>query len=283
MIFKRMTKRMKSFLLLLPTLAFLTGLYAYPLLKMLKLSLFDPSLTFKHYLHFYSNPAYLEVLILTFKISLVVTFFCLLLGYPIAYLLSSTPPRISNIMMICVVVPFWTSILVRTYAWMVLLGRKGIVNDLLISSGAISSPLKLMYNLFGVNIGMVHILLPFAILPMYSVMKGIDRNLLKASQNLGASPLRSFFKVFLPLSLPGVGASVLLTFILALGFFITPALLGGLRDVMISMLIETQVGELLNWGFASALASILLFVTLIIFFIFNRFLGFEKMWGGSLS
>jgi putative spermidine/putrescine transport system permease protein len=213
----------------------------------------------------------------------VMTFLVVLYAYPLFQLLSSVPPKTLNLLMILVVIPFWTSILVRTYAWMVLLGRKGIINNLLLSLGTIHSPIKLMYNLLGVNIGMVHILLPFAILPMYSVMKGIDRNLLKAAQNLGASPTRSFFKVFLPLSLPGVGASVLLTFILALGFFITPALLGGLRDVMISMLIETQVGELLNWGFASALAVILILITLIIFFIFNRFLGFEKMWGGTMS
>jgi len=279
----RIGKKMKLFLLLLPALAFLAGLYAYPLLDMLKLSLFDPTFTLKHYLHFYKSPAYFQVLLITFKISLIVTLLSLLLGYPISYLLASMPPRVTNILMIFVIIPFWTSVLVRTYAWMVLLGREGIINNLLRSSGLISSPLKLMYNLLGVNVAMVHILLPFAILPMYSVMKGIDRNLLKAAQNLGASPTRSFIKVYLPLSLPGVGASVLLTFILALGFFITPALMGGLGDVMISMLIETQVNELLNWGFASALATILLLLTLVMFFIFNRFLGFEKMWGGPTS
>ncbi len=279
----QVNKKIKTLLLLAPLMIFLLVLYAYPLFQIFKLSFFDPIFTLKHYIHFYERPAYFQVFVLTFKISLLVTFFCLILGYPVSYLLSSVPSKTLNPLMIFVVIPFWTSILVRTYAWMVLLGRKGIINNFLLSLGAIQSPIKLMYNLFGVNIGMVHILLPFAILPMYSVMKGIDRNLLKAAQNLGASPTRSFFKVFLPLSLPGVGASVLLTFTLALGFFITPALLGGLGDVMVSMLIETQVGELLNWGFASALAVILLLITLIIFFIFNRFLGFEKMWGGTMS
>ena len=277
-----MTKKTKTLLLLFPTLAFLVGLYAYPLVDMLKLSFVDPTFTLKHYIHFYASPAYFQVVLITFKISFLVTLLCLVLGYPISYLLATQPPRVTNILMIFILIPFWTSVLVRTYAWMVLLGREGIINNLLRSAGIISSPLKLMYNLFGVNVAMVHILLPFAILPMYSVMKGIDRNLLKAAQNLGASPTRAFIKIYLPLSLPGVGASVLLTFILSLGFFITPALMGGLRDVMISMLIETQVNELLNWGFASAMATIFLFLTLIIFFIFNRFLGFEKMWGNSI-
>jgi putative spermidine/putrescine transport system permease protein len=276
-------KGMKTLLLLLPTLAFLTGLYLYPLSHMLLLSFFDPGFTLRHYLHIFEVPTYLQVYIVTLKISAIVTLVSLLLGYPIAYLLASMPPRITNLLIVLVIVPFWTSYLVRTYAWMVLLGRNGIINNLLIWLGAVSSPLKLTYNLFGVSVAMIHMLLPFAILPMYSVMKGIDRNLLKAAQNLGASPIRSFVKVYLPLSIPGVGASVLLTFILALGFFITPALMGGLREVMISMLIETQVSELLNWGFASALATILLVFTLIIFFLFKRFLGFERMAGGTIS
>jgi putative spermidine/putrescine transport system permease protein len=276
-------KGFTAFLLLLPTLAFLAGFYAYPISKMLLLSFFDPTFTLKHYQHAYKVPVYLEVFLLTLKISSVVTLLCLLLGYPISYLLSSVRARYVNMLMILVVVPFWTSYLVRTYAWMVLLGRSGIINNLLFWSGIISSPLKLMYNLFGVSVAMVHMLLPFAILPMYSVMKGIDRNLLKAAQNLGASPARSFIKVYLPLSLPGVGASVLLTFIMALGFFITPALMGGPRDMMVSMLIENQINELLNWGFGSALATGLFSFTLIMFFFFNRFLGFDKVGGGTIS
>jgi putative spermidine/putrescine transport system permease protein len=179
--------------------------------------------------------------------------------------------------MIVVILPFFTAILVRTYAWMVILGRNGIINQLLIYWGIVSEPLKLMHNLFGVYVGMVQILLPFMILPLCSVMLGIDRRLMNAAESLGANPLRVFWHIFLPLSLPGVGGGCLLVFIIALGFFITPRLLGGVSDVMISSYIETQVNQLLKWGFASAMAVVLLMITLLIFPIYNRFFGIGKI------
>jgi ABC-type spermidine/putrescine transport system permease subunit I len=181
--------------------------------------------------------------------------------------------------MIMVVLPFFTAFLVRTYAWMVILGRNGLINQVLMNWGIISTPLKLIYNLIGVYIGMVQILLPFMILPVYSVMVGIDRGLMKAGESLGANPFRVFFHIFLPLSLPGVGAGSILVFIISLGFFITPALLGGANDVMISMLIESQVNELLNWGFASALGTILLVIILPAFILYVRVLGTNKIMG----
>jgi putative spermidine/putrescine transport system permease protein len=266
------------FLLSVPLL-FLITFYAYPISQMLLRSFFDPDFTFRHYIHFFSEEAYLNVLLNTFKMSVSVTLLCLSLGYPVAYLLASLPSRVSNLLMIMVVLPFFTAILVRTYAWMVILGRNGLINQFLLEWGLISSPLKLMHNLFGVYVGMVHILLPFMILPIYSVMVGIDRNLMKAAQNLGANPARVFLHVFLPLSLPGVGGGCLLVFIIALGFFITPSLLGGISDVMISMFIETQVNQLLNWGFAAAMAVLLLVLTLLIFSFYNRFFGIERMVG----
>ena len=179
--------------------------------------------------------------------------------------------------MTLVIVCLWTSILVRSYAWMAILQRTGIINTLLIKAGFIAQPLKLMYNSFGVTVGMAHVLLPFMIMPLYGVMKGIDRNLLKAAQNLGASPFKAFVRVFIPLSVPGIAAGCILVFVVALGFFITPALLGGGRVVMISNLIDTQVNQLLNWGLAAAISIVLIVITLTLFYIANRFLGLFKM------
>ncbi len=279
--FKVLQRKTKIRWLLLLTLPFLFLLifYAYPIFQMLRLSLFDPEFTTKHFVRFFKVPAYLHVLVNTFKMSMSVTIICLFLGYPVAYLLSITSSKIRNLLMIFVILPFFTAILVRTYAWMVILGRNGVLNQLLMNWGIISSPLKLMHNLFGVHIGMVHILLPFMILPMYSVMAGIDRDLMKAANSLGANPFRVFFHIFLPLSLPGIGGGSLLVFIIALGFFITPSLLGGVSDVMIAMFIETHVSSLLNWGFASAMGVLLLVGTLLIFPFYNRLVGINKIMG----
>jgi len=275
----RRRSTLRWYLLLFLPLLFSLTFYAYPISRMLLRSVFDPGFTVDHYRHFFREAAYSSVLLNTFKMSISVTLICLILGYPVAYLLANLPTRVSNLLMIMVVLPFFTAILVRTYAWMVILGRNGLVNQLLMQWGVISSPFKLMHNLFGVYVGMVHILLPFMILPIYSVMTGIDKSLMRAAENLGADPARVFLHVFLPLSLSGVGGGCLLVFIIALGFYITPSLLGGVSDVMISMFIETQVNQLLNWGFASAMAVLLLAVTLIIFSIYNRFFGIERMVG----
>jgi ABC-type spermidine/putrescine transport system permease subunit I len=184
--------------------------------------------------------------------------------------------------MIFIVLPFWTSLLVRIYAWMVILGRYGIINSFLLKLGLISTPLNLLYNTSSVIIGMIHFLLPFMIFPLYSVMNGIEKDLVKAAYNLGATPFKAFIKVFFPLSLPGVGAGSLIVFILSIGFFVTPALLGGRQDQVISMLIEKQVTVQFNWPFASAIAFILLVITLFLFNISNRFLGIERIWGRKL-
>jgi ABC-type spermidine/putrescine transport system permease subunit I len=162
---------------------------------------------------------------------------------------------------------------------MVLLQRKGIINSFLMDIGLIESPMKLIYNTFGVNIGMINILLPFMILILYSSMKGIDRNLMKAAYNLGATPFQAFLRVFFPLSLPGVAGGCLLIFVIAIGFYIVPSLMGGLKDITISLLIENQVRKLLNWGFASALATILFIITVAFVLVYNRFLGLDKLLG----
>jgi putative spermidine/putrescine transport system permease protein len=202
----------------------------------------------------------------------------LVLGYPVAFVLARVDPAKSNLLMILVLVPFWTSILVRTYAWMVLLGQQGIINQLLLSLGVIDEPVRLLNTTFAVYVAMVHVLLPFMILPLYGVMRGIDENLLRAAQGLGARPINVFRQVVLPLSLPGVSAGCLLVFILALGFFITPALVGGPQDLMIAVLIQQQV-DLFNWPLASALAVLLLAAALLIFAVFVRTLGVEQAFG----
>jgi len=268
-------------LLLAPALAFLLVVFIYPISFVLIKSFIDPVPTLKHYVHFFKNPAYFKVLLITFKISFTVTMLTLFLGYPTAYLLCRVSDKTRNFLMILVLIPFWTSLLVRNYAWMVFLGREGVLNRILIGLGLIESPIKFLHTTFAVNLGMAHMMLPFMILALFSVMKGIDLGLVKAASSLGANPFQTFWRVYFPLTLPGVAAGCLLVFIFSLGFFITPSLLGGRTDMMISMLIEIQVSELLNWGFASALSVILLVMTLILFYIYNRFLGLDRLWGGA--
>ncbi|MCS7256054.1 MAG: ABC transporter permease [Thermomicrobium sp.] len=268
--------------LLLPALVLLVVLFVYPIARLLVTSVYaDGQFTLEHYRRIVEVDLYLRVLRTTFVIALQVTGICLALGYPLAYFLASLRPRIARLLMILVLIPFWTSILVRTYAWMVLLQRQGVVNRWLLELGLIDEPLRMMYNRIGVLVGMSHVLLPFMVLPTYAVMRGIDRTLLRAAANLGASPVQAFLRVFLPLSLPGVAAGSLLVFILALGFFITPALMGGRTDMMIAQLIETQIRTELNFSFAAALAAVLLVITLVIFAIYNRLLGIDKMFGGG--
>jgi len=265
---------------ILPVLIYLLFFFVIPLSRALYGSFWDPDFSLKHYAHFFTRPVYVKVVLNSFRIAVSVTFFSLLLGYPYAYLLSGLRERTANKLLIFVVLPFWVSLLVRNYAWMVLLGRNGVFNSVLMGIGFIDRPVKLIYNSTGVNIGMVHIMLPYMILSLYAVMRGIDRSLLKAAQSLGANPFRTFLRIFLPLSLPGVGGGCLMVFIMAIGFFITPALLGGPRDTMIAQLIEQHVTLLLNWGFAFAAAFILLMFTIIVLLVYNRYLGLDRLWGG---
>src|SRR4051795_8471644 len=185
--------------------------------------------------------------------------------------------------MILVLIPFWTSILVRSYAWMVLLGQEGIINEALIASGLRTEPMQLLNTRMAVYTGMIHILLPFMILPLYAVMRGIDRNLLRAAGNLGAAPSAVFTRIFLPLSLPGVAAGCLLVFILALGFYITPALLGGLKDQMISQLIVQQIQQRLDWGFGTAMGVLLVAITLAFLFAASRAVRLQDVFGSGIG
>lgn len=216
---------------------------------------------------------FIDIFARTFWISLVVTIACLALGYPLAYLLASLPQRLGNLLMILVLLPFWTSVLVRTTAWIVVLQRDGMANGLLRWLGLIREPLDLVYNRTGVYIAMTHVLLPFMVLPLYGVMKGISPIGMRAALSLGARPLAAFRRVYLPQSLPGVSAGSLLVFILALGYFITPALLGGANDQMIAYFIAFYTNQTLNWGMAAALSVILLTSTIVLYGVYTRLVG----------
>ncbi len=206
-------------------------------------------------------------------IALIVTALVLLLGYPVSYALSRSGGAVFTLILLCVVLPYFTSTIVRTYAWMVLLGRAGLINQILLGTGLIAEPLNLLYNRIGVIIGMTYVLLPYMVLTLYAAMKAVDTRLLQAAEGMGATPLQVFLRVFLPLTLHGVIAGVLITFILAIGFFITPALMGGPGDITIAMLIEREVELTQNWPAAAIMTIVLLAVTLILYGLYGRFSG----------
>ena len=216
---------------------------------------------------------HITIYLRTLGVALTVTLACLALGFPLAYLLAHLRDKTANLLLILVLLPFWTSLLVRTTAWMVVLQKEGVINSLLQALGLIAEPLPLVFNRFGVVVAMTHILLPFMILPMYSVMRQIPASYVRAARSLGASPSTAFLRVYLPQCVPGIGAGALLVFILALGYYITPALLGGSTDQMISYFVADNMGRSLNWGLASALAAILLAAVLALYAIYDRIAG----------
>jgi putative spermidine/putrescine transport system permease protein len=216
---------------------------------------------------------YMDVLVRTFEMALIVTALCLALGFPLAYLMVSLPTRHANLVMICVLLPFWTSVLVRVAAWIVLLQNEGLINQLLMALGITDGPIQLLFNNIGVYIAMTHILLPFMVLPLFSVMKGISPVYLRAAVSLGCPPFKSFWKVYFPQTLPGIGAGALLVFIMSMGYYITPALLGGPKEQMISYFIAFYTNQTINWGMAAALSAVLLTATLVLYVFYARYLG----------
>lgn len=234
-------------------------------------------LSMENYARIFESALYRRTFVVTFQISISVTVICVLLGYPLCYWLTKVSDRTSAILMIFVLVPFWTSVLVRTYAWLVLLQRNGIINSTLMSLDVIREPLQLAHNLTGSIIGMVHIMLPFLILPLYATMRGIDSNLVRAAVGLGSSPRKAFWDVFFPMSLPGLFAGIVLVFILSLGFYVTPALLGGGRVQMLAQRIESTITIYSNWGASSALGVILLLMALVMIWLINRIFGLDKL------
>ncbi len=268
-----------------PALILVTVILFIPVGWLMWLSLFDVAgeFTTENYMRMYESRTYIKTFQTTIEVSVYTTGICILIGYPLAYFLSQLPPRAASICMIFVILPFWTSLLVRTYAWMVLLQRKGVINTFLLDMGIIEEPLQLVHNFTGTLIGMVHILLPFLVLPLYAAMKSIDGDYLKAAANLGANPVNAFWRVFFPLSLPGLFAGVVLVFVLCLGFYVTPALLGGGRVLMWAERIEKSVSLYANWGAASALGVVLLLVTLVILFVMHKIFGLDRLFGASSS
>ena len=217
------------------------------------------------------------VLARTLWISAMVTLICLVLGYPVAYVIAAQPPGRAGLLLFLVLLPFWTSLLVRTVAWVVLLQKEGVLNSLLLSLGIVNEPLKMIFNRFAVYVAMVHVLLPFMVLPLYSVMRSVPASYVRAASSLGAKPLTAFWRVYVPQTLPGIGAGCLMVFIQALGYYITPALVGGADDQMISYFIAFYASRTVNWGMAAALSIMLLTATLALYAVYNRMVGIERM------
>ena len=222
---------------------------------------------------------YIKTWVRTFKVSVYVTFFCLILGFPVAHLLANLPLRYSNLLMIFVLLPFWTSLLVRTTAWIVMLQQKGVINGVLVWLGIINDDqrIQMVYNMTGTIIAMTQILLPFMILPLYSVMKVIPKSHMRAAQNLGAKPVRAFIRVYLPQTVPGMSAGGLLVFVLAIGYFITPELVGGKDGQLIGHWIAYHLKTTLNWGLCAAIGSILLAIMLVLYWLYNKIVGIDNI------
>jgi len=264
------------FVLLTPGLALVLLLFLYPLFRLVAQSLLEPTPGFGNYLEVATDPTLWQIIETTLIISAQCTMVTLLLAYPVSYLLSRLPRSRANLLMMFVLLPFWTSLLVRMYAWMVLLGRHGVINEAVISLGLSTKPYPLLYSRFAVIVGMSHFLLPFMVLSLYSTMIGIDRTLIEAASSMGSSFRQTFLRIYLPLSLPGVYAGCLLVFILAMGFYITPALLGSPQETTISVYIQQQIQEL-NWGEGTAMAVILVAIVVALFIVYDRLLGFDRL------
>ncbi|RWJ05704.1 ABC transporter permease [Mesorhizobium sp.] len=249
--------------LIVPPLLFLLPTFLLPLGIVAYRSVDGLAFDVRHFADIFTNTTYLYVLSQTFKTAVVSTVLSLLIGFPIAHVIAKARRFWGAIAFACVMVPLWTSVVTRTYAWITLLGRRGLVNQLLVEAGIVDQPLSLLYNPFAVQIGMVQVLLPMMILPVLSSMRQMDRTKLMAAAILGANPIRTFIHIYVPMCLPGILAGSVLVFITALGFYVTPALLGGDSNMMIAVLIEQQVTKTLNWPLASALATVLLMMVLL--------------------
>ncbi|MFA6965431.1 ABC transporter permease [Bosea sp. (in: a-proteobacteria)] len=277
----RYQRREQGLMLLLasPAVIVIVALVVIPVGWLMTQSVYDNGFTLEHYRRIFSEDIYWRSFTLTFRIALIVTVMTLVLGYPVAYAAAHVKRPWDVLILSFVILPFWTSVLVRAYAWLVLLQRTGVTNQLLEGLGLITEPLALVHNELGTIIATVHILLPFMVLPLYSTMQKIPRELMLAGASLGGGPLHTFLRVFLPLSLPGVVAGLTLVFVLTLGFYITPELLGGGRTIMISMVVSRNVELYNQWGAASAVGVVLLVAVLAIFMAVGRIIPLDKMLG----
>lgn len=274
-------KERRSFIyLMMPAVVLIILVCAVPVCWLFWQSFFGPDgFTLVNYERMIENPAYLKIFRTTFSASIVITGLAILIGFPLTYYIFILPPRWAALCLGLVLLPFWTSLLVRTYAWLVLLQRKGLINDTLIQLGIIDEPLRLAYNWSGTVIGMLHIVLPFFILPMFAAMKSINTDWLRAAASLGASPTRSFWTVFVPLTMPGLIAGSLLVFVYCLGFYVTPQILGGGRVTMVAMKVQQNAMIYSDWGASSSLALVLLVVTLTLFFGIGKLIGRQDRFG----
>lgn len=270
-----------SLALAAPFLVLALVTFILPLASLLHESLFLPTPTLTHYQRALTEPVYLRVMLRTLRIAAAVTVLTLILAWPLAWVMARSSGLKLAILIASVLLPLWTSVLVRTYAWMVLLQKNGVVNQLLIGSGVVDQPLTLLYTEGAVVLAMSHVLLPFMVLPIYSALRGIPEDYARAAQMLGASEWATFREVIFPLSLPGVTSGCLMVFLLALGFFVTPALVGGPRQMMIATLVSQQVREMLDWSFAGALVGVLLAFVLLLVLIFKRAVRLDRFVGSA--
>lgn len=267
-------------MLLYPVLAFLLIFFVLPIGWFFIKSALDYEGNFLVMLYqTFTSKLFISVAFKTVWLSLIVTLLALLCAYPVAYTMTRSGSFRFTLIVICVIVPYFTSIIVRTYSWMIILGTRGVINTFLIQIGLIDKPLNLMYNMVGVTIGMTYVLLPYFVLTLFSAMKGIDMWLLQAGRSMGASNFYIFRRIFFPLSMPGIVSGFLIVYILAVGFFVTPALMGGPDDVMLAMLIQRNIEVTVNWPLASALSLFLLLVTLVIYAIYCKYTDLDKMLG----
>ncbi|MCV3274372.1 ABC transporter permease [Roseobacter sinensis] len=273
----QITDNFRYWILIMPALAIMIIFYIYPVLGIWQISVTEPEAGFGNYVRMVDSSAVRTSFLITFRVAAITTVGCLILGYIVAYTIANFASRLTPLMLALVLLPFWVSVLIRSFSWIVLLGRSGLVNDTLRDMGFIDAPLRLMHNELGVLIAMIHVMLPFAILPMLANMRGISDTYVKAARGLGASEWTAFRSVYLPQTLPGVMSGVLLVFVLALGFYITPALLGGGRVLMISEYITYQIQEFLAWGLGSALSVALLIATALVLLIAARFVNLRSI------
>lgn len=281
---RRRPEWLRPLLLAAPLVLLFLVLLVYPVGQLLLLSVYsEGAFTLAKYQQLFASSVYVNVMLITLKISLWTTLLSVVAGYPVAYLISSLEKDRKASWVFWVLLSFWTSFLVRAFAWIVMLGRNGVVNQLLTATGLQDTPSNLLYSLGAVLVGMVHALMPLAVLTMLSVMENIDRNLPRAALTLGARPGTAFWRIYFPLSMPGVAAGAIMVFVTAAGFFIVPSLLGGRRETMITQLIIEQVLQTMNWGFAGAISVLLLVVVLAVFVLYDRLLGLSSMTGESVQ
>jgi len=267
--------------LLLPCLAWIAFFFLWPLVLMCWRSLAAEGFSFETYEALFTSPLYTKVMITTVKTASIATVGALILAYPLAYALTVSGSKVRALLLVFILIPYWVDIIVRSFSWLILLGDNGLVNKALIGLGIVSTPLQLLYNPFSVLLAMVQILLPLTTVTLFGAMLRIDRTLIAAAKIHGASDWQAFRTVFFPLSLPGVYGAGLLVFVLALGFYVTPALLGSPRETMIAQTIMVEASQLLDWPQASAAGAVLLLITTTIAAIYNRYFSLDRLWGGS--